>query len=406
MPPRRKTGDASENPKRKTSSNKKKVAAKVSDKARNQLSLMKAFGSMQPFHSKKPKKVRSNGMPKLSMAAAKYAAALLNPWSALAGGSYIPIGNGRASQKTSSFGRFDLVIGTGGVGWAVFAPCVASNSPSIWVTSAAYTGSSAIPYAVALTNALNVGVTAVNIPTGYTNTNLALAYNPGSATQTTALLGRVVSAGITASYTGTTLNQGGLLYCFTDPGHLSVIGSNAASLGIHAETEVTNCSREKCFLVDFPLQESETLFDRSIEYTAAGSSLTGREPLCAVMYPFSSGATCGPDSAGASNFPAVANIPGQPTSIIFATGQAGNTIHIEYCVHLEYQGNGCEGRTTPSPIDRVGYDLVNSGVGAAQYSRNSANGMTPSESFLQGIRTNTLARKPVSSSVVADAIGM
>lgn len=370
------------------------------------MSRLSTFDSMQPVKGNRKKKSRENGMPKLSMAAAKYAAALLNPWCPLASGSYIPVGNGRASQKTSAFNRFDLTIGTNGVGWAVFAPVVSSNNPCAWVTDAAYTGVSAIPYAVAFTNTLNVGVRAVTMPTGYSNVNLALAYNPGSATQTLALLGRVVSFGITASYTGTTLNEGGLMYCFADPGHLSVVGSTAATLGYHAECEVTNVSRQKCYLVDHPLIESETAFDRTTDYEAAASLVSGATAGIVINYPFASGLACVPDSAGAVNFPDVATRPGQPTSIIYVTGTPGNTIHIEIVAHLEYQGNSCEGRTTPSPVDRVGYDMVNAGVSAASLGRNSVQGRSIADAFLEGVKANAIALAPTTSSIVASAIGL
>lgn len=374
----------------------------------NQLVRAMKFATMAP-RERGPRKVNLSAF-KLSIPAAKFAAAVLNPWASEARDSYIPIGNGRSSQKVLTFSRFTMTIGTAGVGWVVISPCLSSDGIACFHTGAAYAGTTAVPYANILANTLNVGVFPIAPNAPYSTAQLAAAYTAGGVA-TASVYGRVVSCGITATYTGTTLNEGGLLYCFTDPDHNSVIGSSVANLGSRSETDITNVTRNKCYLADYPLNESETFFERTAEYSGAyGASgvaavQPGVYPRVVPVFPFASACTPGPDSLGLSVPLFVNGQIGQPTSIIMATGIPGNTIHVEVIQHLEYQGILAEGKLTPSPVDRPGFERVQSAVALAAAKRCSRSGMDFAEAFNQSMIELNHATKPAPPGYLARAIG-
>jgi len=332
----------------------------------------------------------------LSLAAAKYVAAMLNPWCLEARDASIPIGNGRGSMKFMSFNRFDISIGTGGVGWVLVSP-TNTNNHIAWYTTSGYMGTTAVPYLTALTQTLNTGVVSVSSNAPVNATNCAAAYNPGVPASGSAF-GRVVACGITCSYTGTTVNQGGLLYCFTDPDHASVVGSSAATLGSRSECEVTNIERSKCYLADFPKMEEESQFDRSTQLQAA-PGFTYIVP----GYPFSSGQPAGPDSGGNIIFPSSAF--GQPTMVILATGSPGNTLHIEIVQHLEYQGPAAEGRLTDTLVDTVGFGVVTAAVSRASARRQSRGGADFADAFYSSLSEVQSELKPISGSRVRAIVG-
>jgi len=339
----------------------------------------------------------------LSPAAMQYAVALTNPWSPLADMASIPIGNGRGTQKATSFNRFDITVGDSGVGWLIVAPTVCNDVQFAYVTGALYAGTTAVPYAIGSSYTFNTGVTgitATNLP--YTAAQLKAPYNT-EGVASTGVYGRVVSAGITAWYTGTTLNQGGLVYCFSDPDHMSVVGQSVALLGARKETEISNVSRMKCYLSDYPLTESECNFDRTDQYQAATGGGTRVSNVVPPLAPFASGFGVGPDSAGTTTF---IDTTFQPTMIIMVTGVKGNTVHVELCQHVEYQGPASEGKLTPSSVDRIGFDKVQAAMGLAVTKRNARNGDDLGTLFLESLSFNEASARPVPTNAMVKAILM
>lgn len=324
--------------------------------------------------------------------------------SAAAEGSYIPIGNGRPTQKLKSFTRFEMTIGTAGFGFVVVAPCVAKDVASVWYTGAAFTGTDTACYFGAVP-ALRTGVSAINQVGGYTSADLQTPYNSGARAQQ--VYGRVVAASMSAQFTGLSIDQGGLVYCFTDPDHKSVMGLTVADLGARAETEIANTAREKCTITDFPLQEAETTLDRDLQYQAStgAGSLANKEIV--PLFPFASGLYPNPILGGGVGGFAATFQSGQPTMCIVASGKAGNTLFIEVVQHLEYQGVATEGKTTPSPVDRVGFERVLGASSAALSNRSMfTNNMESFPSvFVNSLREANIALKPVSDTVAVRSLG-
>lgn len=377
--------------------------SEASLQAANALTRGLAMSSLRPREPKRNSKGTLMNM-KFSLAAAKYVAAMLNPFSLEAEGAFIPIGNGRPTQKLKTVSRFDITIGTNGIGWVIVAPCNA-NCVVAMGTNALYTGVSAIPYAVAATATLNTGVFIVSPPTGYSAASVFAPYNAPGTITSGEVYGRVVAASMTVQYTGKTLDEGGLLYCYTDPDHNSVVGETVATLGQRLGTDVVNQSRQKCTVTDYPLKDSEAYFDRTAEFNATNAT-TGI-PVNVATHPFSHGTVAGPDSAGSYAFPTAAGPTtfAAPTMIVMASGTAGNTLHVELVQHLEFQGPGAEGKTTPTPIDRAGFELVTSVVSNMASERISRSMGNHSEQFANSYRSVMASLKPASSAILRSAIG-
>lgn len=415
MPKNNKTPRTRTRAKNPPSTDRRKFVADIDTKL-NLPSLMNSLMVSKPKKKKSRLPSSGNGSKKasgtisLSMPAAKYVAAMLNPWSSEATDAYIPIGNGRATQKIRNFQRFTAVVGTQNVGWVVFTPCLQSGGLLAQFTNAAYAGVSAVPYLTATPAVANVGVQNVLATTLYSFTDLTAPYLPGTAPPV-GCFGRVVALGVTASYIGTTLDEGGLMYCYTDPDHNSVIGSTVASLGARGETEITNVSRQKCYMADYSLTEDEAVFDRTTDYAAVYAAANAVVPDTSVnapivpCYPFASGKFPGPASSGLSNFPPAFG-GAQPTSIIMFTGTPGNSVFIDLVLHVEYQGVATEGKTTPSPIDRLGFEAVTASMGLAASKRCSRTGMDLASAFTQSLEEHHASTRPAPRSFVKSAVGM
>lgn len=278
------------------------------------------------------------GKPELSECAAKYASAIANPWSPSASNACIPYGESRMSQKVTSFARFDAAVGTAGFGFALFTPTVCNDFATVYYSNANFTGTTATVVAtgtgVVSTVGVNVG-TMSNLPYGFANlANTSVATAGGTGTR-----GRIVSYGVSASYTGTELNLGGLMYCLTDPNHQNLQGSSIAGLGSRTETDVSNVSRDKCWLMASAIDVDE------LDYSGQTSNVSD---ALLSYYPFSRGAFLD----GASATGTFQN--GAAPLVIMFTGTVGNTVHIEIIQHSEYIGPNTEGKTSSSVLDAEG----------------------------------------------------
>lgn len=281
---------------------------------------------------------RVNRNVSLSECAAKYASAIANPWSPLAANACVPYGESRMSQKTTSFARFDAVVGTNGVGYAMFSPTICNDLATCYYTTAAFTGTTSAAVAsgtgTVSTVGVNVGLMA-NLPYGLGNLVNSLAPTPGGLYNR----GRIISYGVSASYTGTELNMGGLMYCLTDPNHNNLAFLTVALVGNRLETDVANVSRDKCWLMSSAIDTEE------LEYS--GNTINASDAL-ATYYPFSRNAYLDAASVAGSY-----NNGACPMLILF-TGTPGNTVHIEIVQHTEYIGPITEGKTSPSTLDAQG----------------------------------------------------
>lgn len=336
------------------------------------------------------RKLTSNArtFPSLSQCAMKYAMAIADPFSPDATAACIPLATNRLSHKVSSFTRFDLAASVNGTAGVLFTPCLANNLASAWTFSGPWTGSSLAATLTSATTTSTVGVTPVVI----SNLPYTAAQLTESAQGAAGVVGRIVSYGVRVHYTGPTLNQAGLLYCYTDPSHSNLESCDVPYLGNRLETDIGNVSRDRCTLTVFPISASEAEFNSSFTPGTYTSALDH-------CYPLSQGSGFNSGAAAAGY------VAGAAPMVVYATGMTvGTTIHVEIMVHCEYVGNLTEGKGTESHIDVDGANLVMSAANRAL----SEKGANPHKSFGQllyeGLTWSANALKPLAISTVKGAL--
>lgn len=298
---------------------------------------------------------------KLSKCSLKYAYAISDPFSPQCTGVCVPSGQATASHKVTGFLRFDSKIGTAGFAYIFISPSPCSDAPQVFVTGQTYPFSVTAILSAANTTATGVSLLTVgNLP--YTTDDLLVR----SAEEAQNVAARVASAGISIQYTGTALNQSGMVYMYRDQGHGNVSlqagsfnNNSITSISQSPTTTVCNFTRDRCMISDFAAVPAEMNFERNGSST--NSSIGYRT---SIVYPFAgeSGdlsvagnnvATYQLSSTSGSSY-----LVGSPTTVIMVTGQAGQDFHCEYVVHVEYIGNKAAASYTPTDSDVQGAGMV------------------------------------------------
>jgi len=266
----------------------------------------------------------------MSPCAAKYAIACTLPWSAAAQGACIPNKAARPSQKTTTFTRFDVTIGTLGIGFVEYSPCLANDGSAFRYTTAAYASDDSVAFTWVGSGKATAQMS--NLP--YTTAQLNDTATSGSIPQ---VQGRIVSFSATAKFNGTELNRGGSAVCFTDPGHENLNAQTLAQILSRAEAsyEVPNSDRDECSLVLFGISEQEMVYP---DLNFAPDAITANIMAC---FPFADGNIVDSTTTTVGAVPAI---------MIFK-GVAGQTYHVECVQHSEFIGILTEGKTTPNIVD-------------------------------------------------------
>jgi hypothetical protein len=327
----------------------------------------------------------------LSKCALKFATAISDPFSVSALGACIPSINARPSQKITAFTRFDTTIGTGGFGFVLLSPCLANDSLSAWYSDGNFTGTTATFTTTASNTSSTTGVNAVymsNLP--YSSSQLT-ANNQGVQSAD----GRIVSFGATVQYTGTTLNESGLVWCYHDPTHDNMFGKSTSTLGSRMETSIEPNGRSKCMLPVFPVDQGETEY-ASGQYVYNGVNTSTR--AITSIYPFANGDyLTNADSVG--NF-TNASCP----AVILFTGTPGQAMHVELVIHAEFVGTLVEGKATPSDADPVGLSKVLSAASSIPERKISAPNKSMGELMYDGLLEAGKELIPVGINVIKAAL--
>jgi hypothetical protein len=266
----------------------------------------------------------------LSVCAQKYAVALTDPFAPEALQSCIPSMPSVPSHKVHAILRTDGAIGTQGIGFVAIMHCVSKDAPHLYYTDATFVGTTAITYAAA--SGLQIGYLS-GLP--YDNATLVSGVN---------LQARIVGSGVKFEYTGTTLNESGLVYALHAPNHESLNNSSIPGLGAFPETVIQRVSqRANLYLNGFPTSNQETIF-------AGGNTEETFGP-----YPWSKRASGG---AFPANGTFAGGVAGAVVSLIMITGVPGQTFHIEAAVHHEYIGFSASALLTPTHSDAEGQSKV------------------------------------------------
>jgi hypothetical protein len=304
------------------------------------------FGPSMRFQPSLPPRNMEKSSGQLSKCALKYALAIADPFHPQARNACLPVFPSPNSQKVTGYCRFTVTTGTAGVGYVSLSPTLANNEAVAYYTTGTFTGSTT--QALSANDTLQTGIstaTMSNLP--YSATQLT----GGADKEAAVVIGRIVSCGLRITYTGTTSNESGTFYVYSDPLHenYTVVGSNAAGLGLLPDCEVCSITREPCELSVYPIDGNESSYANSWQT----SSLT---PL---LYPYSMNTT----SFGSGGFTRVTNIAGVnagvPVAGIYFTGaQSGATYLVEIITHAEYVGAAPGSAVTPSDSDQRGFEIV------------------------------------------------
>lgn len=344
----------------------------------------------------------------------KYALAISDPMSPAARGACVPFGS-NASQKVTALIRFDTKFGTNGIAAFLAAPCTASNLPSVYYTTEDYTGTSStdlFPWASSGSQAtpaiLKVGWSSAGHNGPYRAADLAdlgatLADTAANMPQISA---RIVSAGYRVQYTGTTLNESGMFTCLQDPAHGCLSGQDIASIQTTADTMVEGLSRAPCTLRMHGVEEDEMEFPK-LEVSAFTN---GTLPVSHQknLYPFSPSVgwresptgrdmefvfahglgTSTPLNAGTLAY-------GCPSGVVIVSGKAGESLHVEITLHLEFIGNRPSAFYTPVTADPQGAQLVRTAALTIPAKMQSDPKRTAWDAIMSGIRAGWSELKPI-----------
>lgn len=275
----------------------------------------------------------------MSSCAAKFACAIAEPFSERARGSCVPLYPAPDSHKVTATMRFDGAIGTQGVGFIAFNPSLARNMPSASYSNALYADS--VVKVLSAATALNTGVA-----WGYHNGPYsAQELLKDTTSNETELQGRVVSFAGRLTYTGTTLNQSGLVTALQHPNHGNLSGAATSDLQAFQDVDICAFTRKPCELSVVPSTPNE------IGYIPTIMSSTR------MLYPFGGSDNqfhTTFDGAGFSygiSVDTFTSYVAAPVAVIIVTGVPGSTFHVDAVAHLEYTGSGCASASTPNSVD-------------------------------------------------------
>lgn len=316
------------------------------NKAKAQDKLVQAAFAMPRIPPRQQKSLTFSQSVRLKKCSIKYLLAAVDPFNPMCSGACNPAMVAAQSQKIRAQGSFAVTVGTSGIGWALlYAPLGKDNVLAI-KTDATYAGTIASPFSA--NNTLNTGVSVVyptNLP--YSVSDLS---GPTSD-QVNAQLAPV-SYGFRSRYTGTTLNEGGMQFCYTDPNHVSTSGMSQTDIVGRTECEITGVSRTPCTLV------LNCISDLEGSGVHAPSSLRN-------FYPFSDTQQHAVTYGSSTAYTYVDNggiTIGVPVGIMLFSGTAGNTFYIEYDINLNGKGPKCSQNYTPHETDIEGATQIMSAI--------------------------------------------
>lgn len=318
--------------------------------------------------------------------------AITSPWSPSATGACIPVFPARPSQKVTGFCRFDIYVGTNGTGFVAVSPTLATDSPVAIYSNSSYTGTGG-PSDVTFTAATGVIATTGVASVSMTNLGHASTSFVGAIGVPPAVRGRVISSSVSIQYTGTTLEQSGLIYCYTDPAHDSTGNFGVNSLSGRKETDVTPTTRDKCWVTSYPITRDECDYERngSPNYgqtIQSGLSTTqlSRQEFINILYPFSNGSDFNASASSVTSVATATTYAAAPMCIIISGATPGNSYHVEIVTHVEYIGPGVEGRSTMSEFDTIGAEKLLGAVGKLPDLKASNPGVSDSTLLLRAMK--------------------
>lgn len=285
----------------------------------------------------------------------KYANAIANPFAANAFGACIPVGNFRPSMKNHARAFYSVTIGSQGLGFFAYSPCLANNTTTCHFSGSTWAGTIDTPG-----NFSSVGVSTGQLATlPFSSVQLIETDSPGSRND---VQGRIVSAGLKWRYTGTELNRGGTILAYADPLHQTLEGTSYATLSSFTESAMSapDSNHTSDYLTVFACNY------RELNYPDTTVDTSSSLDILSCVYPFSDQVGC----VSSAN-------TGAPVAIVYFQGAIGNTYIVEVVIHSEYEGRLAQQMLTPNNSDEQGSYRVQ-----AAASRATSEGATGRSSFM------------------------
>jgi len=333
------------------------------------------------------------GSVKLGMCASKYLLACADPFDPRARACCIPVPPATSTYKGTITGTTSVVVGTAGWGFVAFTPNPTSNCTQMFITGAAFSGTSIVP--LSAVNTTNTGVSSVLL------SSVANAGNFIDTTNNYSKNGfRIVSVGARITYTGTELNLGGVYYAIGGTNRINISGASASDLANLSETVVRPITRKPFNLIISNANESEC--DTTPEAVELRNVGVGSAPL----YPYSTNgeirstfqATTYYTSATAQGY------VGAPVSAILINSTAGNSFTLQFILHYEAAGPSFANMATPNEIDISGATAVMSALAGIGQRQNAYPGVDNYSLLMNGLKETAIKAAPMVLPATARAL--
>lgn len=294
-----------------------------------------------------------NGAERMSACAAKYAIAILNPFSNGARGACVPRTPNYPSQKVSVRTVFALTVVAQNRGAIFLTPTLANDMPVAYATNL-YSGSlnAAEAGILSAANTLTLGWNRIVQTTApYGATQVGQGFNR----ERSLIDGRIVSVGVRITCTTPLLQRGGTVVSLVSPRHANISSYSYSTMTSQTYARMAAVGDKSFDIAISAVAESETEFSEALEGVDTTYGL----------YPFSGGSTgfaATFDSApnGSSYTDTVAGyMVGAPIAafMIDSAGQP-QSYNVEIISHMEFAGPGCQGLVTPNEGDMVNFNKI------------------------------------------------
>lgn len=331
----------------------------------------------------------------------------------------LPVAPAAASLKSSGFVRLQMSVGTAFTGFVVVNPTWCADLPQGFFTTPTYAASNNLISVLSAANTLYLGVlpiTTSNLPYSTGDVNIPAATgSQATSDQATALQGRVVACGVRITYTGTTINESGVSYCYVDPMHENVFGvtANGASIGSLLQTDVKGVTRDPCCMSIYPVNDIEVLYGTAAPnnevVSTSGSAATqffyNFSPSCGGQMPTSTGGVAlyaVPEASPLFTGNTVA-VPAAIAGYYVQTSAPANFL-VEMIVHCEYLGPKVATLATPNIADPVGFAHAQSVLQNIPIVKQRNPHMSLKETVLSSVREIATQLKPVAISAVVKGL--
>lgn len=317
----------------------------------------------------------------LSEQASKYLMAYVKPFDNMVQQVSIPRPPATRSFKVTGYIRGAGQIGANGFGFVAVTPTLCNDRPCAFYTTSIYTptvtGAPISDYSYSSGTYLNGGLLwpACAYMSNLPYNAAALTTATGGTGSVNEVAGRIVSCSVRLYYTGTTYNEGGNYYAYSDPDVNNVLGGDhSAGVAPTGYSTAGLLSKDATEIVKVRGKSEVSLVRVSVDpnmddYPRANN------PTLRKLYPYSAGefyTNTTDNNVGAANM------------VIAIDGTASQPFYFEVVTHVEYIGSGVtQGLLSDTNNDAVGYDAVKNVLHHAQ--REVAS--NPNRTFAQAVQT-------------------